>query len=328
MQEASFELVLSAVETLRDVTHVTPVSTSRDLDEISGARAFLKCENFQRAGAFKFRGAFYAVASHLAVSRSRVFATVSSGNHAQGLALACQLHGATAHVVMPKPFSSLKYQAVFAYGGEVHVEADRASAEKKLLELTENTRTTVVHAFNDPFVIAGQGTILVELLQQVDQLDAIVAPIGGGGLLSGLCLAASGLRPQLELFGCEPAGALDAVESVKQNRIVPMPNPHTMADGLRTSLGDRTLPILRQYVTGFFVVEESEIVRAMRFAFGRLKLVIEPSSAVALAPLLRREARLVGKRVGVVLTGGNVDLSAFWERLAADQRIDASEWLR
>jgi threonine dehydratase len=191
------------------------------------------------------------------------------------LALTCQLRGAIAYVVMPKPFSSLKYEGVAACGARVYVVEDRALAEKKLCEIVTNAHATVVHAFNDPLVIAGQGTIMLELLEQVRELDVILAPIGGGGLLSGLSIAAHAHRPGLEIFACEPTGALDAIESVKQNRVVPMVHPHTIADGLRTSLGDRTLPILRRHLTDFLTVQEEEIVTAMRFAYERLKLVID-----------------------------------------------------
>jgi threonine dehydratase len=307
MPNVTFALVEEAVRILHGVAHHTPVLTSCQLDSRSGARVFLKCENFQRVGAFKFRGAYHAIARLMSSQSSRVFATVSSGNHGQGLALACRMQGATAHIVMPKPFSAMKHRALLGYGARVHVVEDRSRADAKLCELVDDYQAVVVHSFNDPFVIAGQGTVMVEFVNQVADLDTVLAPVGGGGLLSGLCLAAQALRPRMAIFACEPAGALDAMDSVKQDRIVPMPNPNTLADGLRTSLGELTLPILRRHVTGFFVVGEDEIVQAMRFAYERLKLVIEPSSAVALVPLLRQEPQLVGKRVGVVLTGGNVE---------------------
>jgi len=208
---------------------------------------------------------------------------------------------------MPKPFSAMKHRAVLGYGSQMHVVENRNCAETKLRELVGDYQAVVVHPFNDPFVIAGQGAVMVEFVDHVADLDIVLAPVGGGGLPSGLCLAAHALRPRMAIFACEPAGTLDAMDSVKQNRIVPMPNPNTLDDGLRTSLGELTLPILRRHVAGFFVVEEEEIVQAMQFAYERLKLVIEPSSTVALVPLLRQEPQLVGKRVGVVLTGGNVE---------------------
>jgi threonine dehydratase len=315
MNEVTFSLVEQAVEVLRGVARVTPVVTSRSLDELSGAKVFLKCENLQRVGAFKFRGAYHAVTRLISADRVGVFATVSSGNHGQGLALACRLHGATAHVVIPKPYSAMKHQAALDYGAVVHVVEDRNEAEATLREVMEASGATIVHPFNDPLVIAGQGTIMVELLDQVSELDAVVAPVGGGGLLSGLCVAAQACRANLEVFACEPAGALDAIESVRRNLVIPMRNPKTIADGLRTSLGDRTMPILRRHLAGFFIVEEQDILGAMRFAYERLKLVIEPSSAVALAPLLRKEPRLIDKRVAVVLTGGNADLTCYWRAL-------------
>lgn len=310
MIDVTFASVEEAVLILRGVAHYTPVLTSHQLDTLADARVFLKCENFQRVGAFKFRGAYHATARLMSSQASRVFATVSSGNHGQGLALACRLQGATAHVVMPRPFSAMKYRAVLGYGAQVHVVEDRSCADAKMRELVRDYQAVVVHPFNDPFVIAGQGTVMVEFVDQVADLDIVLAPVGGGGLLSGLCLAAQALRPRMAIFACEPACALDAMASVMQNRIIPMPNQNTLADGLRTSLGELTLPILRRHLTGFFAVREDEIAQAMQFAHERLKLVIEPSSAVALAPLLRQEPELVGKRVGVVLTGGNVEWSS------------------
>ncbi|HSB44675.1 MAG TPA: pyridoxal-phosphate dependent enzyme [Nitrospira sp.] len=317
MNDVTYSLIEQAVDVLRGVALVTPVKSNRALDERAAASVFFKCENFQRVGAFKFRGAYHAIARHMASHHTSTFATISSGNHAQGLALACRILGAKAHVVMPNPHSSMKRQAALDYGAAVCVAEDRTRAEAMLREMMKDTGAMLVHPFNDPLVIAGQGTIMVELLDQVNDLDIVLAPVGGGGLLSGLCIAAGACRPQIKIFACEPAGALDAIESVRQNRVVPMSNPNTIADGLRTSLGDRTLPVLRRYLAGFFIVEETEILQAMRFAQEQLKLVIEPSSAVALAPLLRREPQLRGKRVAVVLTGGNVDLAPLRQNLDA-----------
>ena len=301
------------------MTHVTPVLTSRQLNELSRAQVFVKCENFQRVGAFKIRGAYNAIASLPPDRRHRPIVTLSSGNHAQGVALACRLLGLEAHIVMPLPVNPLKRDAVVGYGATVHEAAGRQEADHLLEEVLARHDGIYIHAFNDPKVIAGQGTAMLELLGAVPDLEVILAPIGGGGLLSGLCVAAHGLNPAIQLYACEPSGALDALFSVRENRIVPMPSPRTIAEGLQTSLGDLTLPILRHRLAGFFVVEEQEIVQAMRFAFERLKIVIEPSSAVALAPLLGREAALAGKRVGVIITGGNVDLSAFLQSLAPEE---------
>lgn len=302
----------AAAETLAGVAHRTPVLTSAQLNTRAGSTVFLKCENFQRVGAFKFRGAYNAIAAQAGTQDGRPIVTFSSGNHGQGVALACRLLGRQAHVVMPRPVNDLKRAAVVGYGATVHEAADREEGERLLDDLLTRTPGVHVHAFNDPLVIAGQGTAMLEFLSTVPELDVVLAPIGGGGLLSGACIAAHGVKPGLHLYACEPAGALDAVHSVRENRVVPMPNPATIADGLRSSVGDVTLPILREHLHGFFVVEEGEIVEAMRFAFERLKIVIEPSSAVALAPVLRREPALRDKRVGVLITGGNVDLSVFF----------------
>lgn len=305
-----------AAERLAGVARVTPVQTSRQLNETAGAEVFLKCENFQRVGAFKFRGAYNAIGALAPDTGRKPIVTLSSGNHAQGVALACRLLGRQAHIVMHGAVNPLKRAAVAEYGAVIHDAADRQAGERALEELLASGSGIHVHAFNDPLVIAGQGTAMLEFLSAVPDLDVVLAPIGGGGLLSGTCIAAHGLKADLPIYACEPAGALDAIHSVRDNRIVPMPDPRTIADGLRTSVGDVTLPILRRHLRGFFTVEEHEIVAAMRFAFERMKIVIEPSSAVALAPLLRHEAALHGKKVGVILTGGNVDLSAFFDGLA------------
>ncbi len=308
--------IQNAAEILHDVVHVTPVLTSRTLNQTAGATVFLKCENFQRVGAFKFRGAYHAIATLPPPQRAGPIVTISSGNHAQGVALACQLRGLAAHIVMTKPINTLKRQAVTGYHATIHEVEDGEQAERKLRGLQEQLNGVYIHAFNDPRVIAGQGTAMLEFLSAVPDLDAVLAPVGGGGLLSGTCIAGHGISPSIEVYACEPTGALDAIHSVRENRIVPMVAPHTIAEGLRTSLGDVTLPILRNHLAGFFPVEEKEIVEAMRFAFERLKIVVEPSSAVALAPLLRREEALIGKRVGVVITGGNVDPSSFFATIS------------
>ena len=316
VNDVTFQAIAKAASILRGVAHVTPIMTSQQLDTVAGASVFLKCEQLQKTGSFKFRGAYYAASQVLLSSHSRTVAAISSGNHGQGLALAAKLLGLSAHVIVPKPASGLKQAAITSYGAQLHLEENRTLAEATMHELTENEQVIPIHAFNDPHVIAGQGTIMLELFAQIPELDILLAPIGGGGLLSGLCLAAHHVNPALQVYGCEPRGAADAIESLRLNQIVPMPTPHTMADGLRTSLGSRTLPILREHLTDVFLVDEEEIVKAMRFVYERLKLVIEPSSAVALAPLLRTEPVLRRKRVGVVITGGNVDLESFWTSLS------------
>lgn len=306
-KEICFTSILDAAAVLSGIAYVTPVRTSEQLDTRISGRVFLKCENFQRTGAFKFRGAYHAVSRLKPQRQTTAVATISSGNHGQGVALAARLLGLSAHVVMPEPISAFKYRAVVGNGARVWLSENRSRAEERLQEVLEQESAMYVHAFNDPHVIAGQGTVMVEFLDQISSLDVALAPIGGGGLLSGLCIAGHQLKPALRIFACEPEGALDAEESIRQNRIVPMPNPKTVADGLRTSLGSKTLPILRDHLAGVFPVSEAEILDAMRFASETLKLMIEPSSAVALAPVLRAERALIGHRVGVVLTGGNVE---------------------
>ena len=308
-----FHDVERAAVRLKGIARETPIQTSRQLDARSYAAVFLKCENFQRVGAFKFRGAYNAVTQR---PSSKSVVALSSGNHAQGVALACRLSGRTAHLVMPEPVNPIKRAAVQEYGGIVHVPDDPRDAESFSQELVRELQGEWVEAFNDPDVIAGQGTAALELLGRVPDLDVLLGPIGGGGLLSGTCLAAHGIDSKIRVYACEPAGALDALYSVRENRIVPQEHPQTIAEGLRTSVGTLTLPILRDHLAGFFVVEEEEIVAAMRFVYERMKLVIEPASAVAVAPLLRQEPALQGKRVGVIISGGNVDLSRYFEGLS------------
>ena len=314
MPPSTFADVQRAADVLTGVVSHTPVHTSRWLDNRSKATVFLKCENFQRVGAFKFRGAYNAVARR---QSSKPVVALSSGNHAQGIALACGLLGKEAHLVMPEPVNPIKRAAVQGYGGFVHSPADPQGAESFSQELVRELQGEWIEAFNDPDVIAGQGTAALELLSQVAELDVLLGPVGGGGLLSGTCLAAHGLDPKIQIYACEPARALDALYSVRENRIVPQEHPRTIAEGLRTSVGSLTLPILRDHLAGFFVVEEEEIVMAMRFVYERMKLVIEPASAVAVAPLLRQERALQRKRVGVIISGGNVDLSQYFDGLSS-----------
>ncbi|MBX3236112.1 MAG: pyridoxal-phosphate dependent enzyme [Nitrospira sp.] len=306
-----------AAARLQGVAHMTPVVANRRLDEVARARVFLKCENFQRVGAFKFRGAYNAVSRLAASGDSRPIVTISSGNHAQGVALACRLQGRVAHVVMPAPVNVAKRAAVLGYGAALYEAPNRPEAERLARDLVLRHDAVLVHPYNDPDVMAGQGTVALEFLSQVPNLDVLLAPVSGGGLMSGLCVAAHARKADICLYACEPAGALDAMVSVRENRIVPVVHPHTIADGLRATLGDLALPILRQHLSGFFVVQEQEIIDAMRFVFERIKVVIEPSSAVAIAPLLRAEGCLRDRTVGVILTGGNADLSVFWDSLSA-----------
>lgn len=305
----TFFHVQQAAVVLNGVVCRTPVLGAYYLDEQCGGSVLAKCENLQRTGAFKFRGAYYAISRKEAVAPFKSVVTISSGNHAQGLALAGRLLGYPAYIVMPEPVNPFKRVRVEEFGAIVRIVGTRAEGEELAQELVHAHQGVFIHPFNDPDVIAGQGTAILELLEGEPQLDVVLAPLGGGGLLSGACLAAHGLNPRIQVYGCEPARALDALLSLREGRIL-MPHPvDTMAEGLRTSLGDVTLSILQDHLQDVFVVEEEEIIPAMRIAFERMKMVIEPSSAVALAPILRGEPALSGKRVGVVLSGGNISMS-------------------
>jgi threonine dehydratase len=288
--------------------HLTPVLTSRELDRRAGCRVFFKCENLQRAGAFKFRGASNAVLALTAEAAARGVATHSSGNHAAALALAARLRGIPCQVVMPEGAPPVKRSAVLAYGAELVGCAPTLEArEAGLAALLAARGAEAVHPYDDPRVIAGQGTAALELLEQVGPLDAILVPVGGGGLASGTCLAAGLAAPRTRVFGVEPALADDACRSLETGVRQPPRPPVTLADGLRTALSERTFGLLRAYLAGMRRVSEEALVQAMRLVWERMKLVIEPSSAVPLAALLA-EPGAFGERVGVILTGGNADL--------------------
>ncbi len=301
--------IRAAAGRIAPYAHRTPVLTCASLDRAVEAQVFLKCENFQKVGAFKFRGACNAVFSLTAAEAAHGVATHSSGNHAQALALAARLRGIPAHIVMPANAPVVKQAGVAGYGGRITLcEPVLAAREAALAAVVARTGAAVVHPYDDERVIAGQGTAALELLQEVPDLDVILAPVGGGGLLSGTAIAATELAPGIRVIAGEPAGAGDAFRSLAEGRIVPSIMPETLADGLLTSLGELTFPIIRDRVERIVLVSEPGIVAAMRFIWERAKLVIEPSSAVPLAVLWERQVDLAGLRVGVILTGGNVDL--------------------
>lgn len=262
-------------------------------------------------GAFKMRGAANAILQLTEEQRQRGVATHSSGNFAQAMALAAQMLGIPAYIVMPSNSPEVKKAAVRGYGGEIiECEPNLAAREATLAQVVERTGATFVHPFNDGNVIMGQGTAALELLQDVENLDVVIAPVGGGGLISGTALAAHHFSPESKVWAAEPQGANDAWQSKNEGKIVPQTNPQTIADGLRTSLGDKTFPIIRDYVERIVLVEEEEIIGALRLLMERMKIVVEPSGAVALAAVLKEKKVLAGKRVGVILSGGNVDLKA------------------
>ena len=305
----SYEDVLSAHERIAPHIHRTPVMTSAHLDGLAGARLFFKCENFQKAGAFKTRGACNAVFG-LGEEQARMgVATHSSGNHAQALGYAANRRGIPCHVVMPRNAVRAKKEAVIGYGGKVtECEPSVASREAALARVREETGAGFVHPYNDPRVIAGQATCARELIEQAGDLDTVVAPIGGGGLVSGTCLTLSSIAPKTKIYAAEPEQADDAARSLRAGRIVSDDDPETVADGLRTPLKALTWHFVSNHVADIFTVSEREIVDTMKLVWERMKIVIEPSSAVAVAAVLNNRDVFAGKRVGVILTGGNVDL--------------------
>jgi len=307
----TLEDIREAAERIRPHAHRTPVLTCSGLDAKAGARVFFKCENFQKVGAFKFRGACNAVFSLEPEAAGAGVLTHSSGNHGAALALAARLRGIPAIIVMPRNAPTVKRRAVASYGARiVECEPTLDSREETAARLLRETGATLVHPYDNDRVIAGQGTAALELMQEIPDLDAVLAPVGGGGLLSGTALAVRGLSADTRVYAAEPAGADDAQRSFRAGKIIPQLAPRTIADGLRTSLCPRTFQIIRAHVADVVTVSEEEIVAAMRQVWERMKIVIEPSAAVPVAVMLGRRIDLAGGRVGVILSGGNVDLEA------------------
>jgi threonine dehydratase len=307
------EDIQQAAQRLAGRAHRTPVITCTTLDRIAGRSLFFKCEQFQKGGAFKFRGACNAVMRLSAEAAARGVVTHSSGNHAQALSLAAKLRGIPAHIVMPRNASPVKRRAVEEYGGRVvECEPTLAARETTAAAVLSETGATLIPPYNHADVIAGQGTAALELLEQVPQLDAVITPVGGGGLMAGTAIAVTSLAPAVRVFAGEPAGADDAARSKAAGTLIPQTAPRTIADGLLTSLGDLTWPVLRDQVECVVTVTEDEIIAAMRLAWERAKLLIEPSSAVAVAAVLCDAFRALEglQRIGVILSGGNVNLDA------------------
>ncbi len=305
----TWDLIEQARERIAGRVNLTPVMTSASLDTAADARLYFKCENFQKGGAFKARGATNAVFALTEAQAQRGVVTHSSGNHAAALARAARARGIPARVVMPENAPEAKREAVRRYGAEITWCAPTIAArESAAQQLVAATGATLIHPYNDLLVMAGQGTVAVELLEQVPELEVIVAPVGGGGLLSGLAVAARHLRPAIRVIGVEPAGADDAARSFRAGRIVSGGAPTTIADGLRGTLGEKPFAEIRRLVDDIVTVPDEAIVRAMRTIWEVLKIVIEPSAAVPYAALMTPDARFRGARIGVVLTGGNLDL--------------------
>ena len=308
----TFDDVEAAARRIAGAARVTPVMTSRSLDERLRARVFLKCESFQRAGAFKFRGAYNAISRLSEAERRRGVLTYSSGNHAQAVALAGRLLGAAATVVMPADAPAAKRQATEGYGARVVAyDPAREDREEVARRLQAEGDPVLVPPFDHPDVVAGQGTSAMELFDEVGALDLLLGPCGGGGLLSGSAIAAKRLHPGCRVVGVEPEEADDATRSFRTGTLHTVRNPRTIADGARTpSLGKITFPLVRQHVDDMVTVSDDDILRAMRFLWERMKLVVEPTGALALAAAWRGAAEAAGRRVGVIVSGGNVDLTA------------------
>jgi len=305
----TWEAVEAAARCIAPYVRQTPVMTSRSVDDAARAEVFFKCENLQRTGSFKFRGACNAVAQLSEGERARGVLTHSSGNHAQALARAAQLHGVVAHVVMPEDAPEVKRSAARDFGARViDCEPTHDGRIETAKRFEEESGARFISAHDDPHVIAGQGTAVCELVSETGPLDLVLAPVGGGGLLSGTLIAMRHLMPTAEVIGCEPAAADDAYRGLRAGERVTDFVPRTIADGLRTPLGERAFDILHSLAADLVLVSEAEIVAAMRFVWERMKILIEPSSAVAVAPLLTGSIDCAGKRVGVLLSGGNVDL--------------------
>jgi threonine dehydratase len=312
------DAVLQAAERLRPWVHQTPVLQSRTLNARSCGTVFLKCENFQRVGAFKFRGAMNALLQLEEAERAAGVVTHSSGNHAQALALAGQLLGIPVCVVMPRTAPAIKRAATEGYGARlVFCEPTLAAREATVAQEIERHGLTLIHPYDDWRVIAGQGTAALELFEQAGPLDLVLTPVGGGGLLSGTALATQTQAHRSRVIGVEPERADDARRSLEQGTIQPSNDPRTIADGLRTSLGVRTFAIIRRHVEAIVTASEAEIIDAMRFVWERFKIVVEPSGAVPVAPVLTGRLPVRDLRVGIIVSGGNVDLEPFFESLAA-----------
>ncbi len=305
----TFDDVRAAAERLRGVAHRTPVLTSHTFDALTGRTVFFKCENFQRGGSFKFRGAYNRLSQLSPDEKRRGVVAFSSGNHAQGVALAAQLLHIPAVIVMPNDAPAVKLAATRGYGAEVIVyDRQTGNREEIARQLSSERGLTLVPPFNDPFIMAGQGTAALELVQEVPDLDALVTPVGGGGLISGCAVAAKGVRPPIAVYGVEAEGADDARQSLREGRIIKISPPKTIADGIRTeAIGPLTFAVMRERVNDIVLVSDAEILEAVRFALLRVKIVVEPTGAVPVAAVMQNRIPATARRVGIVVSGGNID---------------------
>ena len=315
------DAICAAHERIRPYVKRTPTLTSSRLDEASGASLFFKCENFQKDGAFKARGATNAVFSLDEAIARRGVATHSSGNHGAALARAAKLRGIPAHIVMPSNSAKVKVRAVESYGARiVFCEPTQAAREAACADVIAKTGATLIHSFENEDVMAGQGTAAVELLEDVSDIDLVMCPVGGGGLLCGTAVAAKSMRPKIKVIAVEPENADDAAQSFRAGRRMVTEKKFTIADGLRTNVGVPNFPIIQRYVDDIVTMNEEAIATAMRTIWETMKIIIEPSAAVPYAAILERKIDIGGKRVGIIITGGNVDLDALpW---MGDQRSE------
>ncbi len=300
--------IIDAHNRIFNIIHQTPVLTSSSINEITGSQLFFKCENFQKVGAFKFRGATNAVNLLSDDQLEKGVATHSSGNHAQALALAAKTKGVNAYIVMPSNAPKSKKEAVIGYGAKVIECTPTLEARENTLDaVVKETGAYFIHPYNDERIIAGQATCAKELIEAINDLDYIIAPVGGGGLLSGTALAAHYFSSNVKVIGAEPMGADDAFQSLQKGEIIPSIKPQTIADGLLTSLGDKTFPIIRKFVDSIITVDDDKIIEAMKLIWQRMKIIIEPSAVVPLAVVLENQYIFQNKRTGIILSGGNID---------------------
>jgi threonine dehydratase len=305
----TLDAIRAAHERIRDKIHRTPIMTSETLDSLAGSRLFFKCENLQKVGAFKARGATNAVLLLSAAEAASGVVTHSSGNHAAALARAAKLRGIPAYIVMPSNSPQAKQASVRRYGGEIILcEPTLAAREATAREVMQRTGASFIHPYDNLHVMAGQGTTAIELLEDVPDLDAILCPVGGGGQLSGIAVAAKAIRPEILVIGVEPAAADDAARSLKAGRILQAGTPVTIADGLKTSLGEKPFAEIQRLVDDIVTVREASIVQAMRLIWEVLKIIVEPSGAVSYAGVVEGSFKLPGARIGIILSGGNLDL--------------------
>lgn len=309
MQIPDYNDILSAHERIKPFIHRTPVLTSSNINNLANAEIYFKCENLQKVGAFKYRGATNAVLSLSKDEAAKGVATHSSGNHAQALALAAKVNGINATIVMPDNAPKVKIDAVASYGAKIiFCEPTLQARESTLQEVIDSEGCTFIHPYNNFNVICGQGTAAKELLEDHNDLDFVLAPVGGGGLLSGTAISTKALSGIAEVIACEPQGADDAFRSFYAGKLIPQTSPNTVCDGLLTSLGEMNFEIIRKNVDDIMTADDNEIISAMKLIWQRMKIIIEPSSAVPLAVVLKNKEKFTGKKIGIIISGGNVDM--------------------